>query len=391
MPSARLTRGSFEDLDVISADNFARAAHARGVRQIVYLGGLIPDVPHLSRHLESRREVEHVLSAHGVPVTALRAGMVVGRNGSSFSMLFRLVQRLPIMLCPAWMRMRTQPIDLEDVVRLLAFCVDRPDTFGQVFDIGGPDVMTYEDMVQATARALHKRRLMIPVRHFSTRLSCLWVSLVTGAPRALVRPLVDSLNHETVAHERLLQQRANVVGRPFAESLADAIEAGPSERPVAFHGWRGTAEPKARSVQRLRLPRGWNAERVAREYLEWLVRTLPILRVRKDNALRVSFHLGALAVPLLLLELAPGASTPDRALFYVRGGSLAHANGSGRLEFLCVSGKPEVLAAVHDFRPRLPWWAYVISHALVHELVMWAFGRHLSRLSQAQTAAQHVP
>ncbi len=384
MPSGRLTRARFEDLDVISADNFARAARARGVRQIVYLGGLIPDVPHLSRHLESRREVEHVLSAHGVPVTALRAGMVVGRSGSSFSMLFRLVRRLPVMLCPAWMRMHTQPIDLEDVVRLLAYCVDRKDTFGRKFDIGGPDVMTYQDMVQATARAMNKRRVMIPVRHFSTRLSCLWVSLVTGAPRALVRPLVDSLNHETVAHELLLQQQAGVVGRSFATSLAEAIEAGPGEQPVAFQGWRSAAEPKARSVQRLALPSGWNAERVAREYLEWLVAALPVVRVKKDNALRVSFNLWALALPLLLLELAPGASTYDRALFYVRGGALAQAGGGGRLEFLCVSGKSEILAAVHDFRPRLPWWLYVISHALVHELVMWAFGRHLARLARKE-------
>jgi len=384
MPSARLTRGRFEDLDVISADNFARAARARGVRQIVYLGGLIPDVPHLSRHLESRREVEHVLSAHGVPVTVLRAGLVVGRNGSSFSMLFRLVARLPIMLCPAWMRMRTQPIDLEDVVRLLAYCVDRKETFGRVFDIGGPDVMTYQDMVQATARAMHKRRLMLPVRHFSTRLSCLWVSLVTGAPRALVRPLVDSLNHETVARELVLQQAANVKGRSFEESLAEAIDAGPGQQPLAFQRWRGTAEPKARSVQRLVLPAGWDAERVAREYLEWLVRALPVLRVKRDHALQVSFHLGSLALPLLMLELAPGASTADRAQFYVRGGALAHSRGTGRLEFLTVSGKPQVLAAVHDFRPRLPWWLYIATHALVHELVMWAFGRHLSRLAAAR-------
>ncbi len=381
MPSARLTRGRFEDLDVISADNFARAAKACGVRQIVYLGGLIPDVPELSRHLESRREVEHVLAAHGVPVTVLRAGLVVGRNGSSFSMLFRLVERLPVMLCPAWMRMRTQPIDLEDVVRLLAYCANRHETFGKVYDIGGPDVMTYADMVRATARALGKRRFMLPVRHFSTRLSCLWVSLVTGAPRALVRPLVDSLNHETVAHELTLQAEANIPGRQFAESLAEAIEAGPGQQPVAFHAWRGTDEPKARSVQRLVLPTGWDAERVAHEYLEWLVQALPILCVRKDNELQLSFHLGALALPLLLLELAPQALTSGRAMFYVKGGALADPRGGGRLEFLTVSGKAEVLAAVHDFRPRLPWWLYVISHALVHELVMWAFGRHLVRLS----------
>ena len=225
------------------------------------------------------------------------------------------------------------------------------------------------------------------MRHFSTRLSCLWVSLVTGAPRALVRPLVDSLNHETVARDDVLQQRAGIEARSFAASLNDAIDAGPGDQPVAFHGWRGGTEPKARSVQRLQLPAGFNAERVAHEYLSWLVRALPILRVRKDNPLCVSFHLWALSMPLLLLELAPGASTHDRALFYVRGGALAQLQNSGRLEFLCVSGKPEVLAAVHDFRPRLPWWLYVVSHALVHELVMWAFGRHLARLARKTPAA----
>jgi len=385
MPGARLTQARFEDLDAISADNFARAARARGVRQIVYLGGLVPEEGSLSRHLESRREVERVLAAHGVPLTTLRAGLVVGSGGSSFEMMIRLVKRLPFMICPAWMRMRTQPIDLDDVVQLLDFCADRPETFGETYDIGGPEVMSYQEMIAATARALGKRRTLVPVRLFSTRLSCLWVSLVTAAPRSLVRPLIDSLNHETVTRERRLQSLAGIPGRTFEESLSHALSlrTRSTSRPRAFVGARGQhTVSDARSVQRLPLPSGFDAERVAREYESWLVRFLPVLRARREGEHVVTFYLAPIAIPLLVLAYSPTSSTRDRALLYVAGGALARPYDRGRLEFTCVPDRPEVLAAVHDFHPRLPWWLYLFTQAKVHRLVMWAFGRHLGRLSR---------
>ena len=384
MPTARLTQASFEDLDVISADNFARAAKARGVRQIIYLGGLLPRTDKLSRHLESRREVERVLGAHGVPLTVLRAGLVVGPGGSSLEILIRLVCRLPMMLCPAWMRMRTQPIDLEDVAQLLSFCVDRPETFGQTYDIGGPDVLTYQQMVEVATRALGKRRLLVPVALFTTRLSCLWVSLVTGAPRALVRPLVDSLNHETIAQERRLQELAAIPGRPFRESLERAL--GSREvraRPRAFVGERGRGVSDARSVQRLPRPARFDADRVAEEYESWLLRVLPVLRTDRQGEHTIRFFLAPLRIPLLVLEYAPEASGRERSVMYVVGGALARPSERGRLEFLCVPGRSEVLAAVHDFRPRLPWWLYLLTEAPVHRWIMLAFGRHLHRLSEA--------
>lgn len=384
MPDARLTQARFEDLDAISADNFARAARARGVRQIVYLGGLVPSQGTLSRHLESRREVERVLAAHGVPLTVLRAGLVVGAGGSSFEMMIRLVRRLPVMLCPAWMRKRTQPIDLDDVVALLAFVTDRKETFGQTYDIGGPDVLSYQDMIARTARALGKKRTLVPVPLFTTRLSCLWVSLITAAPRSLVRPLIDSVNHETVARDLRLQQLAAHRARTFDESLQNALSqraARKRDKPRAFVG-TGTRGPSdARSVQRLPLPPGFDAEAVAREYETWLVRVLPILRARRKSEHVVSFHLAPIALPLLVLAYSPTASTHDRALLYVVGGALARPYDRGRLEFTLVPDRPEVLSAVHDFHPRLPWWIYLFTQAKVHRLVMWAFGRHLGRLA----------
>ncbi|MET0342596.1 MAG: NAD(P)H-binding protein [Polyangiales bacterium] len=391
MPSARLTQARFEDLDLISADNFARAARARGVKQIVYLGGLIPDGAGLSKHLESRREVERVLGAHGVPVTALRAGLVVGAGGSSLEMMIRLVERLPVMVCPRWMRMRTQPIDLEDVVKLLAYCTGRAETLGRTYDIGGPDVMTYQQMVESTARALGKRRPMLPVSLFSTGLSCLWVSVVTGAPRALVRPLIDSLNHETIAHARTLQDDAGIPGRCFDARLRAALAARTAAAPRAFRGVSGPGHSDARSVQRLPLPLGYDAEQVAHLYAVWLVRFLPILRTRKEGEHRVSFYAPPLARALLTLAYSPSSSSPDRAIMYVVGGMLARPYDRGRLEFVRVPERREVLAALHDFHPRLPWWIYVLSQARVHEWVMHAYGRYLARVPGEAPSPQRAP
>jgi uncharacterized protein YbjT (DUF2867 family) len=379
MPAARLTQARFEDLDAISADNFARAAKANGVRQIVYLGGLVPGGSAISRHLASRREVERVLAAHGVPVTVLRASMIVGPGGSSLEILIRLVKRLRYMLCPAWMRMRTQPIDLEDVAQLLAFCAGREETFGKTYDVGGPDVMSYQEMVEQTAAAMGRKRVMIPVPLFTTGLSCLWVSLVTGAPRALVRPLIDSLNHETVAGDQTLQELAGRPGISFRESLARALAARQSGAPRAFLGERTRHVSDARSVQRLPLPPGFDANRVAQEYERWLLRVLPILRTRRAGEHDISFTLAPLSAPLLALHYDPDESTPERSVMYVVGGALARPSERARLEFLCVPSKPEVLAAVHDFHPRLPWWLYVYTQAPIHHAIMLAFGRHLGR------------
>jgi uncharacterized protein YbjT (DUF2867 family) len=156
IPSDRLTQGRFEDFDLLCADNFARAAAAVGVQQIVYLGGLLPaedlDAP-LSAHLASRLETERALAAHGVAVTTLRAGLVIGAGGSSFAIMERLVRRLPAMLCPAWTATLAQPISLADTVALLDACVGRDDLSGQAHDIGGPDTLTYHQMMQEKPRA----------------------------------------------------------------------------------------------------------------------------------------------------------------------------------------------------------------------------------------------
>ncbi|GAB4520657.1 MAG: NAD(P)H-binding protein [Haliangiales bacterium] len=401
LPSAHLTQGSFQDMDLIVADNVARAARAAGVRQIIYLGGLIPTTGELSEHLASRLEVEATLAA-SVPTTSLRAGLIIGPDGSSTQMMVRLVRRLPMMACPRWTQTQTQPIALADVVALIDYLTTHSEhhieSGGQHFDIGAPETLTYRDMMAMVAEELGLRRPMLPVPLLSPGLSRLWVSIITGAPRALVKPLIRSLSHPMVAKDRRLQELAGVPGVPTRVALRQALSdqavdipprayrstpdptpaRDPSDEPAEPS--RGHDYPTVRSVQRLPRPPDATAEWVANAYVRWLPRALnPWLRVKSLPDGHIEFSLLGLSRPLLRLFRDPERSRDDRPLFYIRGGLLARTMGRGRLEFRQTPASEHVLAAIHDYPPRLPWFLYRYSQAKVHLLVMRAFGRWLAR------------
>jgi len=196
--------GSFETKDRQAAQNFAAAAREAGVRRIVYLGGLSPqgEVEPLSQHLRSRDEVGRILLASGVPTAVLRSAVVIGSGGASFEMLRYLTERLPAMVTPTWVQSRIQPIAVRDVLRYLVGAATLPSDVSRPFDIGGPDVLTYEEMMQRYAKVagLPKRRI-IRTPLLSPQLSSHWVNIVTPVPRAIARPLIDSLRHEVVCHE----------------------------------------------------------------------------------------------------------------------------------------------------------------------------------------------
>ncbi|MPY44257.1 NAD-dependent epimerase/dehydratase family protein, partial [Streptomyces phyllanthi] len=200
------TGRGFEETDRRAAGIFGERARAAGIRRIVYLGGLSPSgVPEraLSPHLRSRAEVGRVLLASGVPTAVLRAAVIIGSGSASFEMLRYLTERLPVMVTPGWVRTRIQPIAVRDVLRLLVGCARLPYDVNRAFDIGGPDVVTYEEMMRryAAIEGL-PRRVIMPVPLLTPRLSGLWVGLVTPVPGALARPLVGSLRHEVVCAER---------------------------------------------------------------------------------------------------------------------------------------------------------------------------------------------
>lgn len=195
--------GSFEQRDRDAAHAFATAARAAGVPRIVYLGGIVPaDTSDLSPHLHSRGEVGDILLASGVPTAALQAAVIIGSGSASFEMLRYLTERLPAMVTPKWVKTLIQPIAVRDVLRYLVGSAALPDDVNRQFDIGGPDILTYAQMMRQYSDIAGLRpRVLVPVPLLTPRLSSLWVGLVTPVPAGLARPLVESLRNEVVCSE----------------------------------------------------------------------------------------------------------------------------------------------------------------------------------------------
>lgn len=194
--AAGLTR--FEELDRKAAENVVRAAAEAKVQRIIYLGGLGESSDQLSRHLRSRQEVGEVLRRGSVPVTEFRAAVIVGSGSLSFELIHHLVNRLPVMICPRWVYTRTQPIGIRDTLNYLTDTLTKPESVGKTFDIGGPDILSYGDMMISVGRLLGLKRKLIPVPLLTPRLSSYWINLVTPLRTSTARALVDSLRHETV-------------------------------------------------------------------------------------------------------------------------------------------------------------------------------------------------
>jgi uncharacterized protein YbjT (DUF2867 family) len=200
-----LDSDDFEEKDAAAALNFGGAAAQAGTERIVYLGGLGVDDGDLSPHLRSRRQVEQLLGVAGVPVTVLRAAVVVGHGGISWEITRQLVDHLPAMVTPRWVYTRTQPIALPDVIRYLVGVLDGPETRGRVFEIGGPEVLRYIDMLKRAATVQGKRLPSVGVPLLSPRLSAGWLALVTDVDTATARNLVESMTNEVVVHDHSIE------------------------------------------------------------------------------------------------------------------------------------------------------------------------------------------
>ncbi len=196
----------FERKDAQASTAFGQAAAKAGVSQIVYLGGLGADSDDLSAHLRSRRQVEKLLGKGGVPVTVLRAAVVVGHGGISWELTRQLVDHLPIMVTPKWVKTRTQPIALQDVVRYLEGVLGNADALGRVFEIGGPDVLRYIDMLKRAGQVQGKRVPSLDVPLLSPGLSSRWLALVTDVDYPTARTLVDSMTNEVVVRDDSIKQ-----------------------------------------------------------------------------------------------------------------------------------------------------------------------------------------
>jgi uncharacterized protein YbjT (DUF2867 family) len=213
----------FEEQDRAAAEAVAHASASAGVEQIVFLGGLGADDPDASPHLRSRRETGERLASAGVPVTTLRAAMIVGEGSAAFETILGLVERLPVMITPTWVSTPTQPIALDDVARYLAGVAGNTAALGEGYDVGGPEVMTYRQMIERIADLLGRKPLIVEVGVLSPYLSSLWLNLITPVNASVARPLVEGLRNPTIAREERIRELLPFELTPFDEAARRAL------------------------------------------------------------------------------------------------------------------------------------------------------------------------
>ncbi len=389
-PSSRLMQGNFEDTDLLLADNFIRAAEEAGLTHIIYLSGLMPNEGEtISPHLRSRMEVESVLKSRSIKVTVLRAGLIFGPGGSSFSMLVNLVRCFPVMLLPAWAKSKTHSIDIDNVCDAVRLCLTTPEYAGRVFDLGGHTPMTYKQLICKTGELLGHKLYTVDVPFNWFVLSKHWIAIFGKVSIDLIGPLQESLQHDLEARPNVILEALSGKMISFDDSLRNAVDVdgypkpNPRSQTQTVDTLQIKKEKRVRSVQRMSLPTGWEAPRISREYGEWLSRRFGwFINATNDEDGVVRFLALGHWVPLL--ELTPTPYTIKnrrRCAYYISGGVLSlKVDPPGRFEFRLFPEAQCLVASIHGFSPTLPWWFYSKTQAVVHLMVMNAFSKHLRRI-----------
>jgi len=386
-PSARLDQALARDMDLLVADNFAWAAARNGVKQILCRAPLLahPDRP----SARDAREWEEVLASHGVSLTVLRTGLVVGPGGELARLLTRMVRRLPVIPLPRLADHEIRPLHLATLLAAFEHCVGNAETFGGTFDIFGPEPVTLRQMLIDTATLLGRRSRLIS-----------WPGMPEGLFAALLRSLnprlhpvfttylVDLFSAGTQGLDNPVQRAATRDWTPFRTTLEQsllAVRQGPvhPKRTVDDEAIRQLG--RVRSIQRLRLPEGRNAEWVAERYFPWLG-TLLRLFVDTERQPDGSWTVCLKRCSFRLLHLAfqPTHSTPHRRMYFITGGALARVLGgrTARMEFRDLLQGRFTVVAIHDFNPALPWFFYRFTQAVVHSLIMRGFQGYMEQSAE---------
>lgn len=388
-PSARLDQAQSQDMDLLVADNFAWAAARAGVKQILCRAPLVAAPQH--RTARNAREMEEVLSSHGVPVTVLRTGLVLGPGGELSKLLAAMVQRLPVIPLPRLAGTLLRPVHLEGFLAAVQHCVGNPEAFGQAFDVFGPEPVTLRWMLEETATLLGRR-----VRFLS------WPNMPRGLFAALLRflrpslhpdfltYLLDMFSDDTPGQENPVERKVAEGWNPLRDTLGASVRA--SWKGLGIRAPQRVKDDevirqlrRVRSIQRLRLPEQRNAEWLAEHYFKWLGNLLAfIIQTERDADGSWTVRQRPGGFNMLQLTFKPAHSAPDRRMYFITGGVLSRFLGgrTARLEFRDLLGGRYSMVAIHDFDPSLPWWFYRFTHAVIHGLVMKGFQGHMEQLAE---------
>lgn len=384
MPSAKLTQASFEDMDALLADNFAKAASANHVKHIVFMSGLIPDNDKLSPHLRSRLECECILGAYGIPVSTLRAGLIIGAKGSSYPILKRLVERLPALALPKWAHNTTLPVAIDDVINGLTKVVERQPKDNESIDIGGPEHMTYKDLFQKTAKVLNKKLPMIEFPIVPIWLSRFWVRLISGIPKEMVYPLMGSLIHDMTRDKAHTVDDISFGNIGYEESVRNALA---EEQETSKKKSKSSSPSKVkdvRAISRVNIPQHMTIDDVAECYARFLNRITLNMVYSDFNEDYFTITIPLLNRDLIVLEKDKAHSDHNRILYRIIGGDFALASngGNARLEFRRLPNSQKCIIALQEYEPTLPWFIYKFTQAKVHKSVMNLFKLRLKFESQ---------
>jgi nucleoside-diphosphate-sugar epimerase len=389
--TARLDQAECKDMDLLIADNIARAASRQGVKQIIYLGMLIQE-DNVSLGLQERRnEVIEALSFYGTPLTVLRAGLVVSPGGNALRLLANIATRLPIVLIPQWANKPKQPIALQDVIRAIQFCLANKETQNNEYDIGGPQVLTFKDMLRDAADILKKKQIIIDVPFLPARLYGWYLRLLDRqAHPVLIKLAVKYIGYDSVARnnpvQEFIQKDALLPREAIEPYIKEWTQLPPNPRQLFFKKFIEGLRSKSnvRSIQRVTLPCGRNATWVCDTYFQWLPRfTRRFLLCEIDANGDCRYYNRFPRLHLLTLSFQQELSSPDRRMYFITGGLLAkgHSVLTPRLEFRDVLNGRYTIVSLHDYMPVLPWGLFLVTQAIMHLIIMFNFQKYMAKMA----------
>lgn len=389
IPSARLDQAQCEDMDLLIADNFARAVRSTGVRQILSLRSLLPKTgaSTTSRHAG---EVVKTLQSSGIPVSVIRAGLIVSPGSATLNLIGNQVLNTRFVPVPAWTLQPKQPIAERDFLRALRFCLDQPDRFTGSYEIGGPEIVDWRQILRLAARLQGVQPRFVTVRRLPKRIYARWMHHCSPhSYHNAIRFMVEDLSVDATVTDNPLQRVLAPDLQSPIEAIAPTMKNGELSRLVDQRTRTMTAYERrlrksnsVRSIQRVSLPASHNASSIAANYFNWLQRfAWPfLLCTQQQNGAR-QIKLRGVGLTLLDLEFGPEGSMGNRCLYRIRGGLLRRPGGNeqARMEFRDVLDGTYTIIAIHDFVPALPWQFYLRTQAAIHLFVMRAFQRYITK------------
>lgn len=362
--SAKLTQANFEDMDALLADNVGRVAKKHGVKHIIFMSGIITNDSHLSLHLKSRLECEKILRYYGVPVSTLRAGLIIDSNGSSYPIFKRMIERLSAMILPNWAYNMIAPVYMDDVIDKLAMLVERSPKENEVFNITRPKVMNYQELFERIATILDKHLFILHLPTILIRLSRYWIKEKMNGKENVKKALKEKQDEQQIITTKQSKSKSN-------QNKRDEVK-------------------DVRAMTRFRIPESYSIQDVTREYAEFINNITLHLVNGTINEHEFNIQLPLIRKCILKMKRDNHDSINEMIVYKIVGGDLAMVKNSGnaRFEFRRILDTNEGIAALQEYESTLPWGVYKFTQAIAHKFVMGVFKQHMNHLASYEKDKQ---